>query len=452
VARETLFEDRLAQLYAISNQNRVSLMNALSELTAQSSHFDRFERRMDALELALGNLTARPPEVAEDVHHDITVLGPKVRVVDERDMGDHNQVLRDLNTLSQRTNFMSQDLLKVKTVIGRWREEIRDVVLHIMDEFQLIRTNAPGLDKLPPLSLSSCIPSFFNNPSFSFSRGGPSDDDEEEDELPQTRRMPEQDCRATASRDPPEVPATTIPAFIPRVRKMSGLLHLVSRPGAKQRTSDRPPRAQRSGRSSRGGDDDNDDNGAIPAKKIEAVTVQTIVRSAIPAEQMADLHAMMETFLSNRNELMSAVDRKVDRDMVERLFNKFKTLLVNVNDRVNELASMMDKCAMQQDVDAVVRVVTQIPALSDASAGVKVGPECICCGRGKTGVAGQVLPSLAMAAGGLSVNVQTPNNGVGGGFVYGDGGAYRGKGLLDSLPRIPVLGELRRRPPASLGT
>lgn len=343
---------------------------------------------------------------------------------------------------------MSQDLLKVKTILSRWREEIRDVVLHIMDEFQVIRKNTPGLDTLPPLNLGSCIPSFFNNPSFSFTRGGPSDDDEEEDEEPPPTRMPERGRAGLPSKEPTREPATTT-AFvpIPRARKMSGLLHLISRPGAKHRTSDRTPPRRPSDQSGRGDDDD-----GTPSRKTEAVTVQTIVRSAIPAEQMEELRAMIDSFLSNRNELMSAVDRKVDRDMVERLFNKFKTLIVSVNDRVNELASMMDKCAMQQDVDAVVRVVTQIPALSDASAGVKVGPECICCGRGKTGIVGQVLPSLTMAAGGPSVNVQTPNNGAGGGFVYGDGGAYRGKGLLDSLPRIPVLSEVRKRPLTALGT
>jgi hypothetical protein len=155
---------------------------------------------------------------------------------------------------------------------------------------------------------------------------------------------------------------------------------------------------------------------------------------------MADLHAMIATFLSNKNELVSAVDQKVDRDLVERLFNKFKTLIVNVNDRVNELASIVGRCAMQQDVDAVVRVVTQMPALNQASAGVKIGPACICCGRGQTGVAGHVLPSLAMAACGPLVHVQTPNNGAGGGFIYGDGGAYRGKGALDSLPRLLLPG------------
>jgi hypothetical protein len=451
--REDGRDDRLAQLYATGNQNRVSLMNALAQLTAHSSQFDRFERRMDALEVGLGNLTAPPLDVVEDVHHDITVLGPKVRIVDERDMGDHNQLMRDLKTLSQRTNFMSQDLLKVKTVLGRWREEIRDVVLHIMDEFQVIRKTTPGLDMLPPLNLGSCIPSFFNNPSFSFSRDGPSDDDEEEDEYPQHRRMPEHDRGAAAPREPPpDQPTQTIPAFIAlsRVRKMSGLLHLVSRPGAKQRNSDRTTSRQRSSQSGGGEDDDGYDE--TRARRGDPVTVQTIVRSTIPTEQMADLHSMIDTFLLNKNELMSAVDRKVDRDMIERLFNKFKTLIVNVNDRVNELASMMDKCAMQQDVDAVVRVVTHIPALSEASAGVKVGPECICCARGKTGIAGQVLPSLAMAAGGPSVNIQTPNNGAGGGFVYGDGGAYRGKGLLDSLPRLPVRGELIRRPLTVSGT
>jgi hypothetical protein len=160
--------------------------------------------------------------------------------------------------------------------------------------------------------------------------------------------------------------------------------------------------------------------------------------------QLQELRRLHAAFNARRDELLSAVDRKVDREMVERLFNKFRSLILGVNERVNELAGMMGNCATQREVDAVAHVVTQMPVLGETSAAVKVGPECICCGRMKSALAGQVPAAAAIAGAGITANVQTPNDG--GGFVYGDGGAYRARGILDSFSRLPPLsGQTARR-------
>jgi hypothetical protein len=251
MSRVDVPDDRIAQLYAMGNQHRMLLMDALSQSTAHSSRFDRVERRIDALELGLGNLMAAPPDVAGDPHHDVTILGSKMRIVDERDMGDHSRLVQELKALTQRTGFMSQDLVKVKSILGRLREEICDVVLQIMDEFQVIRKNTPGLEQLPALNLGSCIPSFFNNPSFSSKRRGPSDDDEEDERTPH-KPVPEHDLSAPAStgREPPRSPAPAL-TTVPRGRNVSGLLHLISRPSTKQRTSESNATRQRPGQSSR---------------------------------------------------------------------------------------------------------------------------------------------------------------------------------------------------------
>jgi hypothetical protein len=98
---------------------------------------------------------------------------------------------------------------------------------------------------------------------------------------------------------------------------------------------------------------------------------------------------------------------------------------------VNELAGMMGNYATQQEIEAVAKVVTQMPVLGEKSAGVKVGPQCICCRRAKSAIAGQVSASTAISGAGVTVSVQTPND--------SGGGAYRGRGLLDSLSRIPAL-------------
>jgi hypothetical protein len=328
----------------------------------------------------------------------------------------------------------------------RNEKDIRDVVLRIIDEFKLIRTNAPGLEKLPPLNLGACVPSFFNNPSFSLTRESPSDDEDGPSTAPHSVRK--EDAPAPAKTDPPTAlpsireEAHEAAAVQPRARKVSGLLHLVSRSRARERPTRPPPAAELPeparppgppGEEEDGGEEDE------PRARAGPVARQVVVRrrSGVAEAQLQELRRLHAAFNERRDELMSAVDRKVDRDMIERLFNKFRSLILGVNDRVNELAGMMGNCATQHEVDAVAKIVTQMPVLGEKSAAVKVGPECICCGRAKSALSGQVPASTAISGAGVTVSVQTPNDG--GGFVYGDGGAYRARGLLDSFSRLPPL-------------
>ena len=85
----------------------------------------------------------------------------------------------------------------------------------------------------------------------------------------------------------------------------------------------------------------------------------------VTSAMVRDLRFMLGCFNRDKDKLMAAIDRKVDRDMVERLFNKFRVMIVQINDRVNEMATLTEKFASQKDVDTMATVIKNIPGFKD---------------------------------------------------------------------------------------
>lgn len=230
-----------------------------------------------------------------------------------------------------------------------------------------------------------------------------------------------------------------------RTRKISGLLHISTRPESTKPRGENNEEEEPDVMSISRGSSVKSGKRVTGKPSLRRVAFPDQPITPIPAEQLKEVKDMITTFISEKDDLMSAVDRKVDRDMVERLFNKFRTIVMSLNDRVNEMSGLLGRCATQQEVEAVAKVVTHIPAMSDKAAGVKIGPECLFCGRAKSSLAGQVPASTALRGAGVTANVQTANPGN---FVYGDGSAYRGASVMESFPhfKLPLLKEPNKRP------
>jgi hypothetical protein len=113
--------------------------------------------------------------------------------------------------------------------------------------------------------------------------------------------------------------------------------------------------------------------------------------SGISDETLRELRYLVGTLMREKADIISALDRKVDREFIERLFNKFRTMIVAVNERVREMAAMTEKFATQKEVQAVAQLVYQIPEFNETAAS-RVGPECLICGRTR-GQAGAAQPS-----------------------------------------------------------
>ena len=444
-------DDQFEQLWAISNQNRTTLMNALAELSMHGRKIDVLMKAVDAPMPEIVMPAELPPSPRQE-----PMRGFESTVADERMRREHRELASTVDGLGDRMNTALQDITSIKNAMNRNEKDVRDVVMAIIDEFKLIRGNASGLENLPPLNLAGCVPSFFNNPSFTFSR--------EEASSCSSSCTTERSIRNSVSNERLSILAEAAPLgrideepSAPHVRRVSGLMHLVCRSENLKRAMALDQGGSGSLRDFKLEEEEGEEEEEEEARETEKVEEEekqeteeksssrrtrrssrddsANTRPLLP-DEIIKLKMMLNTFLGEKDKLMSAVDRKVDRDMVERLFNKFRTIIMGLNDKVTQLSSLLGKFATQQDVDAVAKAVSHIPYGPEKAGAVKLGPECICCGRAKTALTGQVSASTAIRGGGITVNVQTPNNGSST-FLYGDGGAYRGS-LIDSFPHFKL--------------
>ena len=441
-------DDQFEQLWAISNQNRATLMDALGEIAMHGRKIDVLMKAVDA----------PLPEIVTPEE-----LPPSPRVMRPQDesseanigLREHRELASTVDGLGDRMNIALQDITSLKNAVNRNEKDVKDVVLAIIDEFKLIRGNATGLENLPPLNLANCVPSFFNNPSFTFTR--------EDLSSCSSSCASERSIRNSLSNERMSILAETGPLCpideepITHVRRVSGLMHIVCRSEHLKKAMAVDEGAFGSLHDfnlSDGEEEEEEEEEEAHEHEEEVKEVEMEKKSSrrdssklgsradspptrpLLPDEIAKLKMMLNTFLGEKDKLMSAVERKVDRDMVERLFNKFRTIIMRLNDKVTDLSSLLGKFATQQDVDVVAKAVSHIPYGPEKGAAVKLGPECICCGRARTALSGQVPASTAIRGSGVTVNIQTPNNGASS-FLYGDGGAYRGS-LIDSFPHFKL--------------
>lgn len=130
--------------------------------------------------------------------------------------------------------------------------------------------------------------------------------------------------------------------------------------------------------------------------------------------------------------VMGAFDRKIDRDYVERPFDKFRLMIVSLGDRVKELATSSGLYATREDVEMLAAVLRKITNdVRPASALKKGASGCLFCGRPRTAITGQISPRTAALAGNAPVRsvVAESNRGT---LIYGETEAFK-KGSLPSL-------------------
>jgi hypothetical protein len=359
--------DRLTQISAVTNQNRLMLMNTLSQLTVQETTFASLWMRLDGFEAAVANALAKSPEP----HHEATVLAsPRVRVADESDMNNVNIIRKDVRNLTERLGYILQDLLKVKTALGPFRDEIREVVFRISAGSTSSAARPRGL-RICGHSTSATASRRSASPvgilrttrtDMIMARHSGS-----------TLRSPRQAslpmlgvwCRRQKCRTAPSLRADPVRTNNERSPPLALPGPAVPKNGPSERSL-RTPRTSQS-RSRKGSE--------------PSLTVRPIVR----AVDGAGVGEMLAAFVAARNELMIAVERTVDGDMVEGLFSKFKTVIVDVNQRVSSWQVLSTGAHRSRTSRQ-----SHMPMLRDHSAGVKIGTECICCERADTTVSGRV--------------------------------------------------------------
>jgi hypothetical protein len=328
-------------------------------------------------------------------------------------------------TYEQKVDHIANELENTKKDVGM-------AMTAIQSQFHLIQTHGRGLQNLPALNLARVVPSFFNNPSFRYAENS----NEEEDLIAANGRPSPLSVEVLST--PAETPDSSDVPPLDAPRSPRG-----PRPQAPPKEA--APPASISGSSSsiilHMGTPSAHGRRTSPTGKVEVETVHR-VQTSVDADTVfarvkreLDIDGMQKKFErahSDHLEAMAAFDRKIDRDYVERLFDKFRLMIVALGDRIKELASSSAIYATRDDVEMLAAVLKRIADdVRPASALKKSGPGCLFCGRPRTALTGQVSARTAAMAGNAPVRsvVAEANRGV---LVYGETEAFQ-RGSLPSL-------------------
>lgn len=387
---------KLNEVWAVTSQNRAALVNAMTEQSLLSRRVDVLQQLIDNMQNSSNPESPNRPMLSSIMAHQnaATRAGMVMPLDQDIRFKEHTKLVNTVDAIGGKVDGALQDILRIKNAVNRNEKDVRDVVLAIIDEFKLIRTNASGLEHLPPLNLATCVPSFFNNPSFTFDRHN--NEYEELDESDRSSALPTahdtrdrmRRGRRGRYRDDSEnedsvdriseeetTPKKSTPFF--KTKKISGLMHIVSR--QPQRTQGPPkPEFQEDKKSVRSEDkasvkseNNNEDSSLVSSSPGRTVVPQSsgeqVVVHMVDKESLTKLQGEMEIFIKNKNELLSAVERKVDRDFVEKVFNKFRVIINGLNERVKEIAAAMDKFATQKDVQTVAEVLSKTAEMVEKS-------------------------------------------------------------------------------------
>lgn len=112
---------------------------------------------------------------------------------------------------------------------------------------------------------------------------------------------------------------------------------------------------------------------------------------------------------------LSALDRKVDRQFVERLFDKFRSIINGLNENVTTLSESISGFASVKDVEELAKIVKNQQNVTQCAAGKKT-QVCLFCGRPRTSVTGQISRQQAAKLG----MPPTAHIGSEGNVIYGD--------------------------------
>ena len=108
-----------------------------------------------------------------------------------------------------------------------------------------------------------------------------------------------------------------------------------------------------------------------------------IANSPLKSLDVIDIKNKLEKIEHDYTNAMCTLERKVERDYVERLFDKFRSMIHSINDRVKELANINQDSATREDIQILLNFIKTIPLEERSVAALRKGPTCLFCGRPK---------------------------------------------------------------------
>ena len=416
----------LTELWNVTNQNRATLLNTITE-------HNLLNRRVEDLQSQIKILENKPIPIQQQqpIIQQIITQQSNLPLDNDILIKEQQQLESTVNGLADAVSSSIQDINRIKSIVNKNEKDIREVVMAFMDEFKLIRTNATGLEHLPPLNLNTCVPSFFNNPSYTFERepsscSTPFESERENDSTRNNEisRFSEIQFRRSTSEE------ENFPPPPNKTKRFSGLLHLISRPDIIKRT---PKKL-------------NKDNIISKLDKVETIPeipeekpnkIEKIIENnniikekiivSVDKESINELKDLFNKFQLEKNDLILSIDRKVDREMVERLFDKFRMIINHLNEKVKDISNLMNNFITQEDFEKVIEFIKHLPEINEKTLGIKKGPECLFCGRTK-----HLINQISSPRTLLKNNIDTTN------ILYGEGNTFIGSNNFDSFPNFPL--------------
>lgn len=432
-----------------ANQVNAQLFNDAND----KSKLNALESRMNSIQRAIDSLNEPIPDVTDSVEESklssIVYQHKHALVGIMNDINNIKNFLENIhqddgnqNKSSSRIGSLELDNIRteMKNVQNEFNDHTKKVILAfnaVRDELLMIREFGKGLNKCPPLNLQNVVPSFFDMETSRFIPMNEEEEEEEKIEIQSDRPEPvvlveeeeeldyEDASNEVVTREMPKVEEhsshtsmTTLHQQVPTGNKKAEIIvtGLPSRRGSKKELPQ-----------------------VIQTEKFDEEAFMSRIRKEL---QLDELQKSFVNMRKDHDEVMGSLDKKIDREFVERVFDRFRAIVHGLNERVKELAELNSDFATKEEVQVIARIVRKLPKGERAATAVKKGPNCLFCGRPKTSIAGEISPRTAQLAGAPAVS-GVGNNGNGQEFIYGDGQAFkRDENIsfphLDTLPPLPT--------------
>ncbi|OHT17027.1 hypothetical protein TRFO_12724 [Tritrichomonas foetus] len=99
--------------------------------------------------------------------------------------------------------------------------------------------------------------------------------------------------------------------------------------------------------------------------------------SEITNDTLRELTFLLGQFKQEKDQLMTTIERKIDRDTVERLFNKFRVLINNLNEKEKSLEEISKNFVTTKQYEALVKSISVVQPPNSK----KKSNKCMFCGK-----------------------------------------------------------------------
>jgi len=104
-----------------------------------------------------------------------------------------------------------------------------------------------------------------------------------------------------------------------------------------------------------------------------------------------EISEQSEKIQKTANNLISLVDRKIDRDFVERMFNKFRVMLSSINEEIEGMQCSFLNWITRDELEIVLQKFASRLTEDEDAAATKHKFECLLCGKPRTHLSGMIL-------------------------------------------------------------